>query len=103
MSWPLRALMGPAFWAFAFSLIYAAHGAGCAWDWPARPAPLGDLHHFTLIALWLVSLVIAAVILWLSGRHETTGDRIAGAGGWIGLVAVALTLFPVMGLSTCGG
>ncbi len=101
MSWPLRALIGPFVWAIAFSLIYAAHGIGCAWGWPARPAPVGDLHHFTLIALWVVSVVIAGAVLWASKGEDETSQRIVRAGGWIGLSATILTLFPVLGLTTC--
>lgn len=101
MSWPLRALLGPLVWAAAFAAIYAAHGLGCALGWPGRPAPLGDLHRFVLAALWLAALAGAGAVLWLSPRGAETGSRIARLGAWIGLVSVLLTLFPVLGISSC--
>lgn len=102
MSWPLRALFGPTLWAIGFCAIYAAHGFGCARGWPGRPAPVGDLHHFTLISLWLICVAAAGVILWCSPRGSDIPDRLIRAGGWIGLMATLLTLFPVLGLTTCG-
>lgn len=103
MSWPLRALLGPTLWAVAFAAIYAAHGIGCAWGWPVYAAPIGDLHRFTLILLWLLAVAAAAANVWRAPRGNDTSDRIIRAGGWIGLTATILTLFPVLGLTTCGG
>ncbi|MBJ2149791.1 hypothetical protein [Paracoccus sp. IB05] len=102
MSWPLRALLGPTLWAVAFAVIYAAHGIGCARGWPAYQAPVGDLHHFTMILLWLLAVGAASAILWRAPRGNDTSDRIIRAGGWIGLAATILTLFPVLGLTSCG-
>ena len=101
MSWPVQALLGPGLWALAFAGIYSLHGVGCAWGWPARPAPLGDLQSFTLISLWLIALTGAALILWRSPERKGISGDIVKAGGWIGLVSTALTLFPVLGLSGC--
>ncbi|WP_283179561.1 hypothetical protein [Gemmobacter sp. 24YEA27] len=70
MSWPLRALSGPTLWAISFCAIYAAHGLGCAWGWAGRPAPVGDLHHFTLISLWLICV---------AGRARSSGVPRAAA------------------------
>lgn len=102
MSWPLRALLGPMLWALAFSVVYAAHGIGCARNWPAWQTRLGDMHQMVLIGLWGIAVVLASVILWRAPRGAALDDKIARAGGWIGLVATALTLFPVLGLTTCG-
>lgn len=102
MAWPFRALLGPTLWAVAFAAIYAAHGYGCVRGWPARPAPIGDLHHFTLVLLWLVSVAGAGLILWQAPRGKAVSDLLVRIGGWIGLVSVVLTLFPVLGLTTCG-
>lgn len=102
MSWPLRALIGPTLWAIAFSVIYATHGLGCAKGWSGQPAPLGDWHQFTLISLWLLSVGLAAAVLWRSPIGEDTASRIVRAGSWIGLISVTLTLMPVLGLTTCG-
>lgn len=101
MKWPLRTLIGPLFWAAAFSLIYAAHGLGCAWGWPAQPAPIADLQRFTLFALWLLALAGAGTILLLSPDGDSREETLVRAGAWIGFVSVTLTLFPVVGLTTC--
>ena len=101
MSWPWRALLGPGLWALAFSTLYALHGLGCARGWPARPTPLGPLHETALIVGWLLALALAALILWRSPRGGGTEAQLIRAGGWIGLGGVALTLFPVLGVSTC--
>lgn len=102
MNWPVRALLGPMLWAVAFVVIYAVHGLGCALNWPTQPAPWGDLHRFVLILLWGVSLAGAALILWLAPAAHGTSDKIVRAGNGIGFAAILLTLFPVLGLTTCG-
>lgn len=101
MNWLARALIGPCLWAVAFSGIYAVHGLGCAWDWPARSAPLGNLQHFVLITLWLVCVAAAIAVFRFTPSQSDTGARIARAGSWIGLVSILLSLAPVLGLSTC--
>lgn len=101
MSWPLRALIGPFVWAIAFSVIYAAHGIGCAWEWPARPTLLGDLHQLTLVSLWVVAVGIAGAVLLTSKGEDKTAATVIRAGDWIGLLATILTLFPVLGLTSC--
>lgn len=101
MTWPLRALLGPLLWAVAFAAIYGVHGLGCAWGWPLRPAPLGDLHRLALLSLWLAALAGGAILVWRMPPGQDTGARIARMGGWIGLVSILLTLFPVLGLTSC--
>ncbi|MFV3077069.1 hypothetical protein [Niveispirillum fermenti] len=103
MTWPLRALLGPLLWAVGFSLLYAVHGAGCAWGWPAVATPLGSLHHVILILLWVLFLAGGlALALWL-GRKQGNGRaaEIVRIGAWTGLGATLLTLFPVLGISSC--
>ena len=101
MSWPLRALLGPLWWAFAFAAIYALHGLGCALGWTALPAPVWDLHRFVLLSGWLLSLAIGLLIVRAMPDDKSTAGAIARAGAWIGLVSVLLTLFPVLNLSSC--
>ncbi len=103
MSWPLRALIGPTLWAIGFALTYALHGLGCARGWPAVAAPLGNLHGLALILAYLATLAATAAALLLVPRGGSGVERTAIlAGGWIGLAASALTLFPVLGLTSCG-
>ena len=101
MIWPWRALLGPGLWALAFAAIYAAHGLGCALGWPARELGIGSLHSVVLVALWLLALGAAAAILRAMPRGRDRGARIARAGGWIGLISILFTLFPVLGASSC--
>ncbi len=102
MSWPVRALLGPLLWAAAFSGVYALHGLGCALGWPGQSTPVGPLHSVVLIGVWLCALMAAGLILWTSLAGLGREARIARLGGWIGLVATGLTLFPVLGVSSCG-
>lgn len=102
MIWPLRALIGPMIWAAAFAVIYAVHGYGCAVGWPDRAAPIGDLHRFTLVILWLIALGAAAAVCLAASPRPGTEGRIVRIADRIGLVATLATLFPVIGVSTCG-
>lgn len=102
MSWPAYALLGPGLWALAFAAVYALHGTGCALGWPAVPLLWGNLHTILLQGAWAVALLAAGTVLLLAPRAAGTGPAIARAGAWIGLIAVLLTLFPVLGLGTCG-
>lgn len=101
MSWPWRALIGPTIWAVGFAALYALHGMGCAWGWPARSWPLGNAQSAALILAWLGFVAAAALNLWQTPHANTPGAQIARAGGWIGLVSVLFTLFPVLGVSSC--
>lgn len=101
MSWAWRALSGPILWALAFSGIYALHGIGCARNWPTQPGLLLDLHRSVLIGSWLFSLAVAAILLAGAPKGEGTEQSIVRIGGWIGFTATALTLFPVLGLTSC--
>lgn len=101
MSWPVYALLGPGIWALAFAGIYALHGMGCALGWAESPLLWGSRHAVTLQASWLAALLIAALVVWRAPANAGTGPGLARAGAWIGLVSVLLTLFPVLGLSTC--
>lgn len=101
MIWPVRALVGPVLWAVSFSAIYAAHGLGCAWDWPSLPAPVGDLHRFVLVSMWIMAIAATAAVCHHGSRAKGEAGSIIRLADRIGLVAVLLTLFPVAGVSTC--
>lgn len=92
MNWPLRALAGPTLWAAAFAVIYAVHGAACAQGWEARPA---------LIGLWLIAVALGVVLVLRAPPGGALPDMLVRAGAWIGVASVLLTLFPVLGLTTC--
>lgn len=102
MGWPARTLLGPFVWAAAFAGIYALHGLGCAQGWPARATPFGPLHDVVLIAVWLAAVAASGMILRASPPAQDRESRIVRLGGWIGLAATVLTLFPVLGVSSCG-
>lgn len=103
MTWVARMLAGPGLWAVLFCAVYGLHGLGCAWDWPARQTPLGPLHPLGMIALWLAGLAVHGALIVLNGpRGDGTQAGLIRAGNWIGAVASAVTLFPVIAASTCG-
>lgn len=102
MSWIARALIGPTLWAVAFAVIYALHGMGCAQGWPAVATPLGSLHHVVLITAFGVALLASGLALRWVPRGDGYQAQVIGAGGWIGFGGTLLTLFPVLGVSSCG-
>ena len=101
MSWIARALIGPTLWAVAFAVIYALHGVGCAQGWPAIATPLGSLHHVVLVSTFALALLAAGLVLRLVPRGDGPKSLVIGVGGWIGLGGTLLTLFPVLGVSSC--
>ena len=101
MSWIVRACIGPALWALAFALIYALHGMGCARGWPDVSTPMGSLHAVVLIGAFVLALIVTGVALFKVPRGDGVKALVIAAGGWIGFGATLLTLFPVIGLSSC--
>ncbi len=103
MIWMARVLAGPILWGALFSGIYGLHGLGCGLDWPTRDTPLGALHPPAMIAAWLLGLALhAALIRWNRASGDARQAMLVRAGNWIGAVASAVTLFPVIATSTCG-
>ena len=102
MSWVVRACIGPTLWALAFVVVYALHGMGCAWGWPAVATPLGSLHTVVLVGTWALWLVATWVALRWVPRAPGVPGQVIAAGGWIGWGGTLLTLFPVLGVSSCG-
>lgn len=103
MAWVARMLAGPVLWGALFSAVYGLHGLGCALEWPARATPFGPLHPVGMILLWLAGLALhGGLILW--NRMPGTGrqDLLVWSGNWVGAVASAVTLLPVIFTSTCG-
>ncbi|WP_455555877.1 hypothetical protein [Comamonas sp.] len=101
MSWLARALIGPCLWAVAFTVVYALHGLGCAWGWPAVQTPIGSLHHVVLMASFFVALLVTGIALRKLPRGEGVKAQVIAAGGWLGFGGTLLTLFPVLGITSC--
>ncbi|RJE78929.1 hypothetical protein DWB67_15065 [Paracoccus sp. JM45] len=101
MGWLLRSLAGPVLWAVLFSAVYALHGIGCAGGWQNRPFFWTDLQHAVLAGLWLTGIIAHLILV----RYLPSGDGIKQfliiAGTVIGLVSSAITLFPVVIISSC--
>jgi len=102
MNWIVRAAVGPSLWAIAFAVIYALHGAGCAQGWQKIATPWGG----TVQQVMLISVFVLALVLsWLALQKVPRGNGVKAvvitAGGWIGFAGILLTLFPVLGLTTC--
>ena len=102
MNWVGRALIGPVLWALAFVLVYSLHGVGCAQSWTAVMTPLGSLHQVVLVSSFVLSLAVTALALYRVPRGEGNKALVIGTGGWIGFGGTLLTLFPVLGVSSCG-
>ncbi|MFE3837382.1 hypothetical protein [Pseudogemmobacter sonorensis] len=103
MDWPLRALIGPGLWALGFALTYGLHGIGCARGWPLVAAPFGGLQGLVLVAAFLLTLLATlAALLWVPRGAAGVERTAILAGGWIGFGSTLLTLFPVLGLTSCG-
>lgn len=100
-NWMLRACIGPTLWAIAFAAIYALHGWGCARAWPSTSTPLGNLHSVVLISAFAVALLITGWALLRVPRGDGPKATIIATGGWIGFGGTLLTLFPVLGVSSC--
>ena len=103
MTWVAQMLAGPVLWGALFSAVYGLHGLGCALGWPARDTPIGPLHPMALILLWLAGLALhGALILWNRPGGGARQGLLIRSGNWIGAVASAVTLFPVIATSSCG-
>lgn len=101
-NWLVRACVGPVLWAVAFAVIYALHGVGCGQGWTAVHTPLGNLQQVVLVAAYGLALLVTGWALWRIPRGEGATAMVVGAGGWIGWGGTLLTLFPVLGMTTCG-
>ena len=83
-------------WSSAFLALYAAHAAGCRFDWDAR---------WPLLAVWLAHLAMLALLSLRSWRAPTGLDLPARLVHPLDLAALAATLWlgvPVLALHTCG-
>ncbi|MDR7124247.1 hypothetical protein [Pseudotabrizicola sp. 4114] len=102
MRWVAGMLAGPVLWAVLFAAVYALHGIGCARGWTGVATPLGSLHIVAMAGVWLAGLALHVGILATAPMGPAREARLYRMGAWIGLVASALTLLPVLLTSTCG-
>ena len=95
---------GFAVWGSALVALYAIHGLGCAFSWPAGPVR-------TALGLVLVAHLAAAVLMWrhlarASKRQDATatGDFLRTVAVWCviaAFVTMILTLAPPLVLTAC--
>lgn len=102
MRWEVKALAGPMLWAVLFAAVYALHGAGCAWNWPAVETVFGSLHRTAMAAVWLTGLLLHAVIMAVVPKGQGRETYLCRMGAIIGLVASLITLAPIVVVSSCG-
>ena len=99
MRWLGLSLLGPLLWALLFVAVYGAHGMACAGV--TGPEGLGTGARLTMVGLWLAGLLAHGALL-LALPHGTGLQRfLPRAGALIGLGASAVTLFPVVLVTSC--
>jgi hypothetical protein len=104
---PLAGLIG---WSAAFLLLYGLHGLGCANGWDRIELGPTNVQRGVQVGTWLACLPLLACLAWRlrAMRLSSTGGpgerwlaALAETLGWVGLVATAFTLFPVLATSVC--
>lgn len=101
MIWLARVLAGPILWGGLFSAVYGLHGMGCNLGWTDIGLWFTDLHHAAMWAVWVAGLAVHLLLVVTMPAGQGRPRKIIVAGTWIGLVASAFTLFPVIATSTC--
>lgn len=99
MRWLMWILAGPMLWAFAFALIYGLHGIACSNV--SGPEGLPSATQFMLISVWLLSMLAFVPLFLRLPKGTKLSLTLPRAGAWIGLIATALTLFPVAITTSC--
>ncbi|MDD7971357.1 hypothetical protein [Roseinatronobacter alkalisoli] len=100
MRWLALSLAGPTLWAVMFTLLYAVHGTVCAGS--PGPESLTLRAHMLLVALWGGGLLAHGLLFRaLPAGGQGVSRYLPRAGAWIGLVATAFTLFPVLMITSC--
>jgi hypothetical protein len=99
--WLGQVIAGPAIWAATFTLVYALHGIGCGHGWVAVATPAGSLHRLAMTLGWGAGLAGCALLLRRFPTADTRARALPRIGAWVGLGATAVTLFPLLVLSTC--
>ena len=94
-------------WSAKFALLYALLSFGCAFGWEQTPVGPFSLQRVLLVGTWLLCILVAGLLVWLSwralkaaGRHDF--PRLTGFA--LGVTALAVTVAnfaPVTVLSSC--
>lgn len=97
-----RISAGLLLWAFAFSLLYALQGAGCAYGWQEIQLAGASLLRWMLVLTWLLLVAVGLALLRLTRsassdfeRRVTLATTLTGAG------AILITGSPVALTSAC--
>ncbi|HBB85045.1 MAG TPA: hypothetical protein DC031_17690 [Sulfitobacter sp.] len=103
----LRLLLPPLVWLASFSAIYGLHGIGCALRWPEISYQEVSLFRFALLSAWFAAIFMQVALLFALHRDRFKAGSAfmqwtSLATGWVGLVAVLWTLYPVAVITACG-
>lgn len=105
MRWVALSLAGPTLWAVVFVAVYALHGAACAGQLPpfeiSAPESLGAGARMGLVSVWTLGVLGHVALLRALPAGPALPQSMPRAGAWIGLVATAFTLFPVVIITSC--
>ncbi|MGP9790129.1 hypothetical protein [Roseinatronobacter sp. NSM] len=96
MKWLALTLAGPTLWAVVFVAVYGLHGVACA----GHGVP-GMGARAAMIAVWAGGMAAHVAVLRALPAGPARAVFIPHAGAWIGLVATAFTLFPLLVVSSC--
>ncbi|MFN4098926.1 MAG: hypothetical protein ACK4GT_04040 [Pararhodobacter sp.] len=99
--WLAWFIAGPTLWAATFNAVYALHGLGCSFGWPAVEIGPLDLHRLAMGIVWLAGVGVVAVLLVFAPAGPEYEKRLPRLGLWIGLVAIVYTLLPVVVTTSC--
>lgn len=103
----LRILSAPLLWLASFSAVYAVHGLVCGHDISGTLWEI-PVSRLLLMGAYLVALVLQVALLtalYLPRFYPASSfvRSVSHITGWVGLVATAWSLFPVMVTSSCTG
>ncbi|UOM32583.1 hypothetical protein [Acuticoccus sp. I52.16.1] len=106
MSDVVRILVAPLVWLASFSAVYGLHGLLCGHGLAEPAADPLSLPRALLVGAYGVALALQVAILVALHRPGLASSShvircISVATGWVGLVAAAWTLMPVLTTSLC--
>ncbi|UOA33615.1 hypothetical protein DSM110093_03450 (plasmid) [Sulfitobacter sp. DSM 110093] len=103
----LRLLLPLLAWLASFSAIYGLHGIGCGLCWPEISYQDVSLVRFALLSAWFAAIFMQVALLFALHMDRFKAVSVfmqwtSIATGWVGLVAVFWTLYPVAVIAACG-
>ncbi len=102
-----KACGGLLIWAAVFSLMYGAHGLGCARRWTDIPIAETTLQMIILGALWMAGLVALAaygattLLAMRQAETPTITDRLAPGLATVGFASLVFTGLPILLYPAC--